>query len=569
MRHSHRKIKQATRPGRTIVDFGSLSLPSKLGALLAEAFQNHIGIRSRRCVLTQWAHVRTFDRFVTETGALRRVEDLDRTLLVRYIEWLNAQRRAHGAPWTKSSRSGAYTTLRTLLQWLQRCRPAALGEIEFPFNPFPWRNRDTRPREPLSAAQLRAILSACEREIAEQRAKREHTARERARARVGRERRCQSLGSLLECIDQRFGGIIPSAKALSRAGHHPVREALKTYGGLKQVAPYLYPTPASLLPYYLAILIHTAGNPEPITQLACDCLQPLPLLGDRELLVWVKHRADAVQQRSFRTADPFAPPALVRELLEQTRFLRARAPASFRARLFLFRGSHGIGVLSTAAAKQQTRAFTRRHGLAHFALAVVRPSVLTAFYRVSGDVRQVRAVANHASIATTVGYLQNSTVRSEHRVRIGALQAAFLGHIERPGSRDRREPTAPISSPTPQLVLASVSAPAVSMFGFDCKDPFAGIAPGTHRGQLCTHFLGCFNCPNAIIPADPATIARLLQARDHLRGAAAHVHPARWEAIYAPPLRILEEDILTRFGAHELSDAKHCRSALPPLPPLR
>jgi len=107
------------------------------------------------------------------------------------------------------------------------------------------------------------------------------------------------------------------------------------------------------------------------------------------------------------------------------------------------------------------------------------------------------------------------------------------------------------------------------MFGFDCKDPFAGVAPGTRRGELCTNFLGCFTCPNAVITADAASLARLLQARDHLRAATSYLHPARWEAIYGPPLRILEEDILTRFSAKELAAAEPLRGVLSPLPELR
>jgi hypothetical protein len=107
------------------------------------------------------------------------------------------------------------------------------------------------------------------------------------------------------------------------------------------------------------------------------------------------------------------------------------------------------------------------------------------------------------------------------------------------------------------------------MFGFDCKDPFAGVAPSTQRGELCTNFMGCFTCPNAIIPSDPGTVARLLQARDHLQAAAATLHPARWEAVYAPQLRILEEDILPRFGALELAAGKPLLDRLPPLPDLR
>ena len=86
---------------------------------------------------------------------------------------------------------------------------------------------------------------------------------------------------------------------------------------------------------------------------------------------------------------------------------------------------------------------------------------------------------------------------------------------------------------------------------------------------MCTHCLGCFSCPNAVIPDDPRTLARLLQAREHLRSAACSVHPARWQAIYAPPLTVLENDILSRFNAAELAAAEPLRSTLPPLPELR
>ena len=68
---------------------------------------------------------------------------------------------------------------------------------------------------------------------------------------------------------------------------------------------------------------------------------------------------------------------------------------------------------------------------------------------------------------------------------------------------------------------------------------------------------------------EPLTVARLLQARGHLRAAAATLHPARWQAFYAPQLRILEEDILPRFAERELAAAESLLSQLPPLPDLR
>jgi predicted P-loop ATPase/GTPase len=86
---------------------------------------------------------------------------------------------------------------------------------------------------------------------------------------------------------------------------------------------------------------------------------------------------------------------------------------------------------------------------------------------------------------------------------------------------------------------------------------------------LCSNFLGCFTCPNAVITADAPSLARLLQARDHLRAASTYLHPARWQVVYSPQLQILEEDILTRFSARELATAEPLRGALPPLPELR
>jgi hypothetical protein len=79
--------------------------------------------------------------------------------------------------------------------------------------------------------------------------------------------------------------------------------------------------------------------------------------------------------------------------------------------------------------------------------------------------------------------------------------------------------------------LSLPAAPAASMFGFDCKDPFVGVAPGTRGGELCTNLFGCSTCPNAVFTADAASLARRLQAHDHLRAATGYLHPARREAI--------------------------------------
>ena len=238
------------------------------------------------------------------------------------------------------------------------------------------------------------------------------------------------------------------------------------------------------------------------------------------------------------------------------------APPQQRDRLFIFKGVRTVNVMSIITVHHQLGDFCQRHALPMFAPAAIRPSVLACFYRVSGDLLRTKAVANHVNLATTVRYVETPLVQAKNRSRIADLQGAFLEHVE-------GRPTASQTRNRATLEPSIPSGRVVTMFGFDCKDPFAGVAPGTQRGELCSNFMGCFTCPNAIIPSDPGTVARLLQARNHLQAAAATLHPARWEALYAPQLQILEEDILPRFGALELAAGKPLLDRLPPLPDLR
>lgn len=565
----HVPIDAPRQVRRTTIDFRSLGLPSDVQLTLADAFWNHVGHRSPRAVCHCWQFLRVFARFVAETHALQRLADFDRTLLVRYMEWLGQQRTAAREPWSKTTRSVAYTALRKLLQWLERCRPGLLDPIDYPYNPFPWRHRDARHRRRLSPHELRAILKACEHDIAQNRVQRQAIVSERASARASDAGPATSRGSLLEYLDTHYDGTVPPHKVLMTRGYSALQRAVACLGGARKVESYLYPSSDSILPYYIAILIHTAGNPESIAALGSDCLRPIPLLDDREMLVWDKPRASTVQRRAFRRDAPFEPPGLVREILDWTGRLRSRAALSLRKQLFLYKCSHGVRALSPTSLGALRRRFVKRHGLPDFALSSIRASVLTTFYRASGDLSQVRAIANHAQLSTTVAYVEGPAVAAQNRIRVATLQNAFLEHLRDPVAATDDGPRFRTAQCNAGSTDVTPTGEAVSMFGFTCKDPLSGVAPGTRAGELCTNFLGCLTCPNAILRHDTPTLTRLLQARDHLQAARADIHPARWTAIYAPALRILEEDILTRFSAQELGDAQRVRAALPLLPPLR
>jgi hypothetical protein len=547
---------------RTVLDFRMLHLPRDVASALSEAFWQRIGAGPVQTIQDHWARIRFFGRFNHETHAVKSLADLRGDILVRYVEWLNAQRTARGTPLGKATRSSTYTSLHKLLQWLVRCRPGLVGSIDWPINPFPWRNRDTRGRSSISASQVRDILKACENDIVQLRLMREQGRQLRRDARATGATYKSSPGALLDFIDDECGGVLPSTTILYRTHHHVFTYLVK-HGGVDVIEPYLYPNGYGLFPYYLAIVLHTAGNSQDIANITMDCLQPIPLLEDREMLVWEKPRASRVQRRSFRRSHPFEPPALVREIIDWTSRLRSHVPRHQRNRLFLMKPRWRPTAATRIKLLNALERFIATHALKPFTFSSLRPSVLTALYRSSGDLRAVKEMANHVSISTTVSYVQGPEIVAQNSLRMAALQSALLGHIEL--SADDGSATLPA---VPTMAVPPPGT-AVSMFGFSCKDPFSGLAPGTRRGELCTNFLACLTCPNAVIPTNAPTLARLLHARDHLQAATTHIHPARWSAIYAPQLRILDEDLIPRFPARERPEAERLRATLPALLPLR
>jgi len=146
----------------------------------------------------------------------------------------------------------------------------------------------------------------------------------------------------------------------------------------------------------------------------------------------------------------------VREILQWTQRLRPHVAAAYRNRLFIAKGHMGIRPLGWGFIKKARQQFVERHNLPPFALSAIRPGVLTAFYRLSGDLRQAKEIANHANLSTTVSYVQGQEVESQNQVRVAALQGAFLGHIEGRVPASGVEP--PADRPVPRATRFRCSA---------------------------------------------------------------------------------------------------------------
>jgi len=493
-------------------------------------------------------------------------------VLRAYIAWLDR------TEWSKGTRYGTWSVLKQLVAWLKRNRSERMQpDLEIPFNAFPRKNAATRPRGVLTRAEMEKVLAAARRDIEESWGS--FTTGQKLvsaidRAAVAAERDLgqldlDNLGVLLAVIAMRFGGVVPSQRVTLRKGSGLWRihfAALK-HGGNRQLAKYLHAIPETLVPYMIAIGAQSYANPEALRHLPRDCMSEHLLLDGRVVVTWSKGRASREQRRSFLRDKSLSVPNLIDRVLAMTAPLVPYTPARDRDRLFLvdnMNGRRSVKLIPDNVVQAQVRRFVQRHGLVDEAgapialtMATLRTSGLTLAHEALGhDILKTQALANHATPDTTQRYVDRPIVRRTQERAIGQLQARFVDLVRgAAGDVDSID-----------VDRQTIDTRYATAAGFICSDPLAGVGEGQKPGQLCTAWLGCFTCPNAVIPLDPDVLARLLATRAALVAAQAEVAAERWRLLYAPKLEILDNDILPRFGP-ELHIAASGRPT-PAVPPI-
>jgi integrase len=511
-------------------DLAKLGLAREITALFADAFRMHYTGATDATRKGCWKALRAFARFIVDDDAVAVPADLTTDAIGRYVLWLDRQRSGTGEPWSISTRQGRFVHVKALLTWAMRNRPSQLLSLRFPCNPFPGRHRTPIPRR-LSASQLKAILHACYAEIDAGRADFEKDV----------------------CI-----GAVKSQQ--SRRSHVD-----------------------AVIPFFLAIGIQTAANPEALRLIRRDCLVPHPIDDNRVVIDWAKPRAGGevrrAQRRSFDRRRPYAAPNLVDRVAAMTEPLIAVARPSERNHLFLVRGNRPAGVgairhetLRLGIQRFMVRANARiaiwnnehrdkpRALLPNFAPVLFRGSVATEHYRATGgDIRAAQAVLNHARVDTTDLYVRGPETQRLQDTTVARLQNLMVAWIT-----GEHQPTDPACS-TGTFITAGRNAQA---FGHLCANPLAGVAPSAVPGRLCPRFGGCLTCPGLVIPIDDDHLARILQAKRKLESARERIDPDRWQLLYAPSHRILTEDILPDFPADMHIAAERIIPTLPSLPDL-
>jgi hypothetical protein len=561
-------------------DLGTLSLPADIAMLLADAFRHHHAASSQDTQRHCWMALRAFARFVAEDGQVLSADDLTTGMVGRYIAWLDRQVGGQtNKPWSKGSRANVLIQLRQMIDWTKRRHLSRLpARIDFPWRVWPNRNADSRSR--LGREDLKAILRACYEEIDE--------AWERFEA--GRNILATSgpvdgvdteLCDLVRALARVNDGVLPSRTLAIHS--HVNLSAVNRHGGLRHLGGYLHLTGETVVAFFIAIAIQTAGNPDALRLIARDCQVAHPLDEHRIIIEWAKPRAGAkvkhAQRRSFDRRRRHAAPNLIDRLLTMTAPLVSRASRQDCNRLFLVKSEKkdAVTLIAEATLSHALKPFIKRSNariaiwnkaaperarqlLPDFAAVLLRGSVATEYYKASGgDIVATQHVLNHAGADTTELYIKGPQTRRFQRETIARLQGLMLGWIvgvkadaEDQAQRDR-------------IALAN---DATLPFSHDCLNPAAGTAPGSIGGRVCRHFGGCLRCPGLVIPIDVEHMARTLQAIGELERARERIDPRRFELLYAPSLRILVDDILPDFPQMLRGDAERRMLALPLLPAL-
>ena len=556
-------------------DFATLGLPADIAALLSGVFRHHLAPNRPATRGLYWHGVRTLARFIRQDPGVKAVTDLTTAMVRRYKAWLDRQRHfRNNTPWSEQHRAHQLYGFRTLMVVAKRLPfGERMPRIDFPSAPYP--NREPAADQPhLSDTELKAVIKACKDAIDEVMER-----FEAGRAILSKDAHDEESGRdrLIRLIADLTATGIPSEAAMLARG--ATASAIARHGGLSYLRSYVGPTPDTLAPFFVLLLIRLAGNVEAVLALPRNCQHEIPGNTHRAVVQWEKPRAG---RRPAQTLQPssdrrraYSATSLVDRFLALTDPLVSRVHPRDRNRLFLAQNNHGgrIGPISLTSINNAVRRFracanaaidlwnqehpeAQKPALPDFTLRDLRGSVVDEVYRLSGgDIRRAQRAAGHLSLDTTDRYVQSPATRAMRTRNIAQLQQQIVNQV----TGCRPEGDAP---------LRRDHAPASASFGHLCLDPFAGPSVELTKPRLCTQFHKCLKCPGLVIPVDSQHLARLFRARDAFESARLRLEPERWNVLFADLYCTLIEDILPRFPDGLHAEARALADKLPPLPEL-
>ncbi|VWC37104.1 hypothetical protein BLA13014_06618 [Burkholderia aenigmatica] len=475
---------------------------------------------------------------------IHRKLPLPESIAELFHEWIGR------ADLRESTAQSHQQTAFTILRWCARNVPGIVPQNAC-LVAAPFIREAPVPRLKIEVSTIRNVLAACYAEI------------EVTESRLMTSRKLMVAGDRGDLLHQLFvqtvgdllrigQGQIPGQQVVNRSGL-ALAGRVAQLGGLMRIIKDLFVTIEDVLPFYLAILIQTGGNPMSIRMIQVDCINAHPLRDDLECLSWYKPRAHCEQRVDFPTRKEWSAPNLIRRLTALNKEIRPHASIAERNCVFLARGvrSHEPRVPSVQSLHNYLSDFLRRHKLPEFDFKDLRPASAWAHYRQAGTIDVARRRLNHADARTTALYTHADSIGLSHHRVIAEFQGKLVRHA-RSGDRSPMKDS--------DANFRSENA-ADTVFGFECRDPFAGLDGTSPIGSRCLNFTRCSTCPGSLVPLDdPRVVARLLAAKQAIENARDQAvrlgRTKRYQLLYADTLSIITETILPAVSKAVLSKAQ-------------
>ena len=553
LRDDHTVRFEYERETPLVASFDGHLLNKAIAEPIIDGFAQLAGGYSRGSAATFLGSIRRFVRFLESHTALVNAVAFPSNVIVEYRKSV-----ADDSSLQPSSKNTTLNNAIRLMKWLMRNRPTVAAptlRIQVPR----FAVESSLPARPiLTSGEIKLVLRACQEEI-DFYWDRFSTGK---RLLAGS---CESedefeLSSVLKALLGSGGGLFPTQPKLascSRSLPNMMRRVAKL-GGLSSLKEYCFLTPSCAIPFYVSLVAQTAGNADAILSLSRNSLVEHEIFSTSKFVVWEKGRAAKVQRREFDTRKYYAPPNLIDMVREMTSDLVGHCDPIHKEKLFLHQSQAIPGPISRQTLHNRLSDFIEKHRLPSFDPSDLRRTSAELHDQVGGTFA-AQKVLNHASVETTKIYIDANRKRQGYDKLIHRFQGQLLTKIM--GSEVDKQATG-----------GSISVGVSTTFGFDCKDPLAGIAPGTVKGKLCEKFQMCAACPGAIVVLDDANVAsRLLKTRDHLLRFDAIARYQGWgerfDAIYAPSLAILT-DLVSKIPDVVRRHAEKLLENIPALPDL-
>lgn len=505
--------------------FDELPVGQQLQKSFCRAFKAQFGHLESTTLKTNFSAVRIFCKYLLQTHATDCLDKLSPTELDSFVLWLGKSCRKD------STSQSILNIVRSLLVYAARNNTGGVPS-SIDLNVVGFRREEPSQANVVSSETRARILEACRQEIEAGEGMLRKGQEAIAEAQRGNP---SDLGEILLSVLDIGHGRYVKKEELRKVAPNTLKK-MQIFG-FREAYAHLYITHGQLFPFYLAIVAETGGNPDAIHQVKRDCFISHPTKPDFVLFVWQKKRAHAEQFAGYSLKREWSAAGLIKKLKDLNESLITQAKRKDQDSLFIgMSSSAGAGRSCTQLLHIFLGDFIKRHGLQKFTFRELRTTVAEEGYLKKGDIEDARERLSHASSSMTQRYLSSSLINRYHESKIVKFSGMLVANAR---ALNQKSDSAPVSE----------GQRAQTLFGFSCKDPYSGLAPGSQKGRSCDKFYGCSTCPGSIVVLDdPKLVAKLICTAAHLRGeqkrAVAEGWGIRFDNLYAPTLKILEEEIL-------------------------